>query len=233
MTFPRPIPLVPFLLAATVGCGTYRTFDLPDDPAHARESRQEQYGLAVAAQLVVDPEVSAHYFGPELPARGYFAVILTLENRGGGSFQIERDDITLILEGGQRFKPIAPPEVLRETKVPSLPPASLALAPLIFPPFVAHARAQEYNFQLARNLQRKSLAPFYRIEPGDPTLSRVLFFKGGDAQDGPATRFDSSVLEFVVAIEGSPLDEDGPAPRTETKVGMSVNFTISLTRKEI
>ncbi|MGQ9592369.1 MAG: hypothetical protein ACUVYA_18985 [Planctomycetota bacterium] len=229
------VPAVLFALAA--GCSAYRTFDLPETPAHSMEHAQSRDGLLAAAQLLADPEVGEHYFGRRLRSRGYFAVIVAIENRGGSSFQIERRDFALVLEGGERFKPVSPREVLRDARVSSLPIGALLLAPLVVPPFVAHARAEEHNFEIARSLERKCFPRFLRLEPGDPPATRMLFFRE-TRDDRPLAAFESAVLEFVADIEGSPAPSGerppaGPGSETSRQVGRSVTFALSLTPKEI
>lgn len=233
----RLASLLSVLFALLTGCSAYRTFDLPETPAHAMEHAQSRDGLLAAAQLLADPEVGEHYFGKRLRSRGYFAVIVALENRGASSFQIERRAFALVLEGGERFKPISPRDVLRDARAPSVPIGALLLAPLIVPPILAHARAQEHNFEVARSLERKSFPRFLRLEPGDPPATRMLFFRE-TRDDRPLAAFESAVLEFAADVEGSPAPSEdrppaGPGPETFWQVGRSVTFALSLTPKEI
>ncbi len=198
------------VLAAAFGCSAYRTSRLPDEPAHAMENSQTREGLAAAAQFLGTREVAERYVGRGLHASGYFAVLVALENRGDNAFQIERRNFTLVLEAGERFKPVSPRDVLRDMETPTAPLGALLLAPLVFPPILAHLHAQEYNFELAQGLQKNSFPRFLRLEAGDPPFNRLLFFRETKDRRPPA-EFESAVLEFVAEVEGSAPADAAPA----------------------
>lgn len=237
-TAPAMRPAAPtwlLALCAALGCSMYRTSELPKEPAHAMENVQTREGLAAAAQFLGARDVAERYAGEGLRARGYFAVLVALENRGERSFQIERRNFTLVLQAGERFKPSSPRDVLRDMAAPAMPLGALLLAPLVFPPFLAYSHAREYNFDLAQSLQRNSFPRFLRLEPGDPPFNRILFFRE-TRDDRPASEFDSAVLEFVAELEGSAPEaqslagDEKPGAR---QVGRSVTFTLSLTQREL
>lgn len=219
------------LALAAGGCTPYRTFDLPTDPAHAQQSREESSGLTTAAQLIVDPRLVERYFGPEFLDEHFFAVIVYLENRGTASFEFDRQDFALVLEDGFRFAPVSPREILTEAARSALRWDTALLAPLIFPVVLAYQHAQEYNFDMGKSLQQKAFPPAIRLEPSDAPLVRAIFFRDPAGSSRNEDEFDSAVLQFVAEIEGSP-PQDGAAP-TSRLVGRVVTFTVSLTRREI
>jgi hypothetical protein len=121
-------------------CSNFQTFDLPTRPAHTLGSSKEKFGLTVAATLLAEPLAIEHQFGPELKAAGYFPMLLFVENRGPGSFELRRDDLAMILENGERFRPASPGPVLAETQ------RSKGAALLLAPPDPASTpRLSEYR----------------------------------------------------------------------------------------
>jgi hypothetical protein len=213
-----------------VGCGQYRTLELPAEPAHSRTTSLERDGLVVAAELVSDPRVAELYLGRGFHEAGFFAVVVHFENRGTSSFEIEREDFSVVLESGERFEPLPPSVILEELRRSPVNVASVLLGPLIFPVFLIAQDARDHNFELARNLHEKGLHRARRVERGDPPLSKVLFFREASFPQDGAGRFDSSVLEFVAEIEGAQPDA---TPEEAVTVGKRVTFTTTLSRKEI
>jgi hypothetical protein len=221
------------------GCARYRTYDLPTGPAHRRTSFQERSGLAVAAEIVVDPVNAEHHFGPDFWHEGFFAAYVSFENRGSASFEIERKDFAVILESGGRFAPIAPRQVFDDLRRAPFNGLTALLSPLVIPALLEYRSVEEYNFGLARGLDLKSFPTSVRLEPGDPPLCRALYFRAVHGETPSPAAFDSSVLEFTVQAEGSASgpDEEAP-PRTEGEppqrvLGKKVPFTVTLAREDM
>jgi len=188
-----------FLALLIAGCSRFQTFDLPAGPAHTLGNSKEKFGLTLAAELLAEPLAIEYQFGTELTAAGYFPVLIFVENRGTGSFELRRDHFAMVLENGERFDPMSPKQVLLETRKSTLP--ALLLAPLILPPFFVYRNIEEYNFRLAHNLLTKSLPGSLRVEEGDPALVRALFFKDPGRSLARKGR-EGSVLQLLVEKEG-------------------------------
>jgi hypothetical protein len=198
------------LLALLIaGCSQLQTFDLPAGPAHTLGNSTEKFGLTLAAELLAEPLAIDYQFGPELKRAGYIPVLIFVENRGAGSFELQRDDFALILENAERFQPVSPRQVLEDTR--KSPAPALLLAPLIVPPLFVYRDIQQYNFNLARNLLTKSFPGSLRVENGDPALVRALFFKDPGR---PFSRksLDGSVLQLLVQKEGGKHEEPAESP---------------------
>lgn len=225
------------LLTLLAGCAPYRTFDLPSEPAHAQGAAEEANGVMAAAQLIVDPRGVEHYFGPEFRDGGYFAVVVSLENRGTGSFEFERAGFGLVLENGERFEPFSPRDILEDVRRPALRWHSILLAPLVVPLILAHRDAADYNFDMARALQARSFPRVLRLEPTDPPFAKALYFRDPSGRPRTEAEFMSAVLQFVAEIEGSPPGDGLPGGEVRVpdslRVGKLVTFTLSLSRREI
>ena len=186
-----------------------------------------------AAKLLVDPTALEYHFGPEFAGGGYFTVIVQFENRGEGSFEIERTDFAVILENGDRFEPIPPLEVLTAIRRSALNATSVLLAPFIFPPILVYKNTRDYNFEMARSFYEKAFPSHLRLEPEDPHLSRAFFFHDPRGETRTEEDFDSSVLQFLAEVEGTPTSPaaESTPEEPEHRVGKRVTFTISLTRE--
>ena len=228
-------------LLPVVGCARYQTFDLPMEPAHMRENYQEKNGFAVAGQVIVDPIAIEHQFGPDFQEAGYFPVLVHFENRGPGSFEIERKNFAVVLESGERFEPVPPLSVIAEVQRSPVNAGTLLLAPLVFPSILIYRNVEDYNFDMARSFYLKAFPSSLRMEEGDPPMCRAFFFRDPTGKSRSAEDFASSVLEFVVEIEGMPpAREEGRAPtpadvdaKQPKAVGRRIPFTITLAREEV
>lgn len=238
------------LLLAGAGCARFQALELPAGPAHTQPHHQDKHGLTVAAMLLKDPLVIKHHFGSGLHREGFLPVIVFFENRGPGSFEIERKKLFLILEDGERLEPVSPREVFLAMRQSMLP--AYLLAPLVLPAIVLYRSVEEHNFETARNLRVKSLPPVLRLESGDPPLSRAVYFRDPRIGLHPPRSFDSSVLQALVEIDGSRLpsgsaapdagEETGPLeavadssrpPPPSPTVGKLLTFSVSLDEEEL
>lgn len=199
-----------------------------------RQNYQDRNGLTVAARLLVDPVTLEYYYGRELSGAGYFSVIVQIENREEGSFELEREDFVVVLENGDRFVPVRPLDVLAGIRRSPLNLTSVLLSPLIFPPVLVYTNTRDYNFEMARSFQKKAFPAALRLESGDAPLTRALFFRDPRDPPRPDAEFDSSVLQFLVEEEGSPTSQEAPGDASgagQRVVGRRLTFTISLTRE--
>jgi len=239
------------LLASTIGgCSHFRTFDLPAEPAHSQGNYQEKLGLTVAAEILVDPVAAEYQFGPELRRAGYLPLLIFVENRGPNSFELDRSDLVIVLESGESFTAVPPREVLQDIRRSTLP--ALLLAPLILPPMILYRQIEDYNLDMARNLDTKAFRSGLRVEEGDKPLVRVAFFR--DPTQRLQREYGSAVLRMMVEVEGarpdgeahSLLAADGLIKRVTSRqgttteaptgggvpsrpvVGRRVTFTVSL-----
>jgi hypothetical protein len=213
---------VPLLLGA---CARFRAMELPAEPAHMRLHHEERLGLALAARILIDPLSVEHRFGPEVSDAGFIPVLVSIENRGTGSFEIERHDFHIVLENGERFDPVAPGEVFAESRRSKL--RAYLLAPLVIPAILAARNIDDYNFDLARWLAHSSFPESLRVEGKDPPFSRAVFFRDPVENGRAAATFKSAALECLVESEGARPDQltlaaDGP------KVGQLLTFTVAL-----
>ena len=198
-----------------------------------RADLHERSGLMAAAQLLIEPRMIEHYFGSEFREHGFFAVVIGIENTSTDTFLLERKDVALVLESGKRFQPVAPFEVVQRARRPAIGIWTALLSPLVFPVVLAHRNAEEYNFAVVRNVERKSFPRTLRLQENDLPVVGAVFFR----DPGPRSLedFDSSVIELVIGVEGSPPTDDedreeGSRPRV---MGRQWTFTISLGRKGI
>jgi hypothetical protein len=231
------------------GCRRFQTLELPERPAHTQASRQEKEGLTVAAEVFADPLSVRHYFGPELWGARIFPVIISLENRGENTFEIQRQSFTIWIEGSAAarastsaeesglFTPLSPQDVIAQCSRSSLP--AYLLAPfLVFPAFLAHNDIDSYNLELAADLRRKALPAYYRLEEGDGLLQGALFFRRPKGVASLADLLKTAELRLRVVIEGSRVEKDtapdeaSGAEERRKRVGEVVTFVLSLSSGE-
>lgn len=214
------------------GCARFQTFDLPAEAAHTRVNSQEKNGLVVGAELLIDPLSIENHFGPELKDKGYYPVFIYLESRGYDSFEIRRTKFSLVLENGEKLETAPPERVVSEMRRSKL--LAVLLSPLIVPPLIISRNREDYNFEMARTLYRKSFPSSLRMERNDPPLCRALFFRDPTGKTHRREEFQSSVLQAVVEIEGSrpqPSEGERVEPPKESQkpvVGKLALFTVSL-----
>jgi hypothetical protein len=220
----RAISVVAIVVAMGTGCAEYRTLDLPAQAAHTHQSYQDKEGLAVAARLIIDPQAIEYHFGPEMYQEGYFPVIVSIENRGESSFEIERARFSVKLENRASFEPVAPMKMVGEIRKSHI--LTILSAPLILPAFFVYRAIEDYNFDMAKNIHEKALPASIRIEKGDAPFTKALFFRDPQAGVRSLEEFHSAVLEFVVNEEGT--RPTGEAGGTSPKIGRLVTFTVSL-----
>jgi len=217
-------------LLTTSGCTRYRTIELSGRPAHTHSNRQEIHGLILSSELLFNPRAVSYHFGPELQTENFFPVVVYLENRDSRSFEIQRRNVEVILENGDRFHPVDELEVISEIE------RSYALAfvtwPLIIAPFLVYENTSTYNYDLANDFLRKAFPVSLRLEPGDPPQAYALFFR--DTQtDRPRSDFQSSVLQARVDLDGtSPADHSDQDSKPPI-VGEALLFTLSLLPGEV
>jgi len=232
----------------SLSCAPLETLELPTLPAHTRSNREEQEGLTIAAQLVVSAHLARYHFGADLRKEGYLPVLVSFENRGNTSFEVERHSCSVVLESGEKLEPAAPEEIYWKIRRSTLP--AYVFAPLVVPAIWLHARIEEFNFNAAKTLYGKSLPRSLRIEGNDPPVTRVVFFSDPSGTLRQPRSFSSSVLHLVVGVEGSkPADTDRSPPdavavetsdtgvprnrpASERVVGRSLTFTVALDEED-
>lgn len=234
------------VLVGLAGCARFETFPLPSLPAHNRTSSQEKEGLTISAQLLSSPLTTRYHFGPDLRKEGLLPVFLSIENRGGGNFEIERSKLRLVLEKGERLEPVAPQEIFAKIRRSTLP--AYVFAPLVLPAIWLHRHIEDSNYYAAQTLFEKSLPPTIRIEKDDPPLTRAVFFRDPEGRLRAERTLSSSVINILVEVEGAkaaPQEEPVKPPETRDSegtpsaappartVGRTVSFTVSLTTEDI
>jgi hypothetical protein len=186
----------------------------------------------VAAQLIVDPVSMDYHFGPDLRSAGYFPVLVSFENRSENSFEFHRRNFKVVLEDGEVFEAVSPLEVLENTRRSHL--LTYLLSPLVVPALLAYDSTEDYNFELARSLETKSLPKAMRIEGQDPPATMALFFRDPAGKQRSSQEFHGSVLQFLVSVEGARESEAEPASPSggQETVGKMHSFTVSLARED-
>ena len=111
----------------------------------------------------------------------------------------------------------------------------MLLTPLLIVPAIwAHGRIEQYNFDLTRDLSKKALPGYLRMEPSDPPLRGTLFFRR-PARKPLEEAMKNAELRLTTQVEGSRLPDEQPpssAGNDRVQVGEAIVFLLSVEPEE-
>ncbi len=164
-------------LVVTAGCAHYAARGLDDlQGAGASVQQREADGLYIAVEDLTNPRESVKYFDRSLVDHGFAPVIVLLEMdvNSKARFDVNKDDMRLVLNTGERLEPVEP-DAVAETVAYSYWRSTFGFLFLV-PGFFVVSSVSDANAELLDDYQSKAFKNV-RIHPNFRSLSGVVFFK--------------------------------------------------------
>ncbi len=185
----------------SIGCSSYKAFEKDESrPARNRINKQEQKGLAIAAEDYSTEKKSLKYFDRDMRDLGYLPIYIAIDNTGENEFILRTDKVEFRFEDGTHAQLAKPQEVIEEAQLSK----GVALFGLIFAPFIWSSRSTA-NFDLDKDYNQKALRDF-QIGKGD-TLFGFAFVKIPKGKDETSIRDAILQMDITKKAQGKELAE--------------------------
>lgn len=162
------------LIAFASGCVTHRHDPLPDRTASEFPNREQQKQFFLGARITTESFDSKRYFGRDLPALGFYPVVIYLQNRSE-SDDFEVREISFRVPGVGPFTSVPPEQVFEKAYYSQWRSAPLYLFAIV-PGVLSSINIANANLEMLTDYKDKVLTPQILESRDSRGVSGVRFF---------------------------------------------------------